>query len=276
MQRILETLQKSLLLARERVVELLSKGEAGRSVGRGFFGDISLMADLAAEEVIVNTLRERLGNIAIVAEERGIIRERENYDYLAVIDPIDGSNNVAAGIPFYSGAVAIASGEAYSDIVAAAAINYVNGDIYLASAEREGAWKNNQEIRPSFSITSLKQAYVSLDPRIFREAPDSAIRVIKRAGNIRFFGSSVLEILMAAEGRISVFVAYPKIIRTIDFAAPLFICSKAGGVVEWLIDNPSNIKLPTTEKYSFLASCNKAIAEETKLLLYGSSSGEYL
>ena len=247
--------EKALFRAREAVSRLSATGEAGRRMDRGFFGDISLAADLEAERIIVETLMQELGSrVMVVAEERGIIKDRESYDYVVVIDPIDGSNNVSAGIPFYSGAIAIAEGEKYPDIVAAAAIDYITGDFYSATLDKGTLknWKEKLTIRSD--VKHVDDAYVSLDPRIFKKAPEAALRVLQRAKNIRFFGSSVLEILYVVLGRINAFIAFPKIMRVVDIAAPLFIYSMAGGVVQWLEEKPTDVRLTTTDLHGFIAS----------------------
>ncbi|HIQ29350.1 MAG TPA: hypothetical protein EYH45_02170 [Candidatus Caldiarchaeum subterraneum] len=260
--------ERALARARDAVSGLSASGEAGRRVDRGFFGDVSLVADLEAERMIVETLQQELGGrVMIVAEERGILGRGENYDYVAVIDPVDGSNNVSAGIPFYSGAIAIALGERYSDIVAAAVMDYITGDFYSATVE-EGALRNwNDRLRVKNDVKKLDNAYISLDPRIFKKTPEAAIRLLQRAKNIRFFGSSVLEIIYVVLGRINAFVAFPRIMRIVDIAAPLFIHSMAGGVVKWLEEGPGDVNLTTTERHGFLASSTPELASEINSLL---------
>ncbi|MDR1452239.1 MAG: inositol monophosphatase [Helicobacteraceae bacterium] len=69
--------------------------------GIGYGGDRSLRIDLIAEDIFIERL-SRFGRVN--SEERGPFGEGEDE---IVIDPIDGSANIASGIPYYGSAVAL-------------------------------------------------------------------------------------------------------------------------------------------------------------------------
>jgi len=93
-------------------------------VGEG--GDISMRADLLAEEIFARHLAS-FGRI--YSEESGYIGEGAATIYL---DPLDGSDNFAAAIPYYGVSVCLADGEkAKKSFVC----NFANGDIFYKENE---------------------------------------------------------------------------------------------------------------------------------------------
>ena len=258
---VVEACVEALQRARERVRELLGSGLAGRRESRGFFGDVSLLADLECERVIMETLESRLGKIAFVAEERGIVNDSGNPDYVAVIDPVDGSNNLASGIPFYSSAIAIATGDKFRDVVAGVAMDYTTGCVYYAVKDGE-AYRDGGKLASPRVKHALNESFISLDPRMLKKTPNEAVNLIKNTKNVRFFGSSVLEILMVAEGKLDAFIAYPKIMRVVDFTAPLFIAERAG-VCVWMLERElGDVDLITRERYGFVTASSRELCGE--------------
>ncbi|MFX0107532.1 MAG: inositol monophosphatase family protein, partial [Candidatus Hodarchaeota archaeon] len=66
------------------------------------YGDLTLVLDKKAEDVIIDTLLSAETPLAIFSEERGFLEPEGQPEYLAVIDPIDGSANLERGIPLCS------------------------------------------------------------------------------------------------------------------------------------------------------------------------------
>lgn len=69
---------------------------------KGFGGDNSLNIDIFAENLFIKHL-SKFGNI--FSEECGFINN--NKEYTIIIDPIDGSNNIASNLPYYGSSVAL-------------------------------------------------------------------------------------------------------------------------------------------------------------------------
>ncbi|WMT39644.1 inositol monophosphatase family protein [Paenibacillus sp. D2_2] len=75
----------------DHVVEWRSKDE---------FGDVVTEVDHICEEIIINQIREAFPNHQIHSEEAGGIGS--NDDWLWLIDPLDGTNNFAIGLPIFT------------------------------------------------------------------------------------------------------------------------------------------------------------------------------
>ena len=63
------------------------------------YGDETLLLDKKAEDHAVQILQESSTVYSILTEERGLIIPKMKPEYLAIIDPIDGSTNLERGIP---------------------------------------------------------------------------------------------------------------------------------------------------------------------------------
>lgn len=74
--------------------------------------DVKAEADEAAEAAIVPVLREAFPGHAVYAEEAGYLAPAEppaadEPGYRWIVDPLDGTNNFAAGLPTFASAVAL-------------------------------------------------------------------------------------------------------------------------------------------------------------------------
>lgn len=81
-------------LAKERFAGAFAVQEKGQH------GDLVTEVDGAAEELIAAKIREAFPTHAIEGEESGLT-EGEDKDWLWLIDPLDGTNNFAIGLPVY-------------------------------------------------------------------------------------------------------------------------------------------------------------------------------
>ena len=74
--------------------------EPSNTIGCG--GDNSLNIDLIAENIFIKYLKE-FGNI--YSEECGVLSN--DKEFLIIIDPIDGSDNIASNLPYYGTSIAL-------------------------------------------------------------------------------------------------------------------------------------------------------------------------
>jgi myo-inositol-1(or 4)-monophosphatase len=65
-------------------------------------------ADLASEQCIVQKIRARFPEHRIISEETGILEAKSDFTW--VVDPLDGTSNFAAGLPWFGVIVAVFKG----------------------------------------------------------------------------------------------------------------------------------------------------------------------
>lgn len=92
--------------------------------------DVKADADVAAEDAMLPIVQEAFPDHEIYAEESGT--HEGSADFRWIIDPLDGTNNFAAGLPSFASAVAVErAGEPY-----AAAVHVpTTGETYVAGRE---------------------------------------------------------------------------------------------------------------------------------------------
>ncbi len=76
---------------------------------KGSSGDVVTDLDLAAERLIVGRIRDVFPDHQIIAEEAGVLGARDG-SFTWLVDPLDGTNNVAIGLPAYVVGIALCAG----------------------------------------------------------------------------------------------------------------------------------------------------------------------
>jgi myo-inositol-1(or 4)-monophosphatase len=238
------------------VSSIVAKGKASKALGVGASGDITLMGDKQAEQVLLARLTGVEG-LQIVSEEAGYLGKAKS-ELVAVLDPLDGSSNFERGIQFYCTSAAIAKGGFLSDVAYGIVRNLVNGDVYWAENGR-GSTKNRRRLATS-QVSSLAEAVVGID--MSREPQDLTARMGPLIASVKrqvHYGANALEFCLLAEGRIDGFVDLRMKMRLTDFAAAYLIAREAGAVVTdadgGSIDPPLNLEA----RFMVVAAANETL-----------------
>ena len=201
----------------------------GRGVAAAQKSDLSNVvteADLASERCIVQAIRERHPTHSIIAEETGCDL-RDSSDFTWVVDPLDGTSNFAAGIPWFGVLIALLRA---SEPVLGVLHLPVTGDLYRAE-RGGGAHCNGHRI----SVTEEPQlSNVLWAWGMDAAASDTAAlqnsallaRVLQRVRNVRAT-NSLVDAAYVADGRLGGMVNHST--RVWDIAAPSLIVQEAGG-----------------------------------------------
>jgi myo-inositol-1(or 4)-monophosphatase len=119
---------------------LLAEVPAARSaparknfVGTGAAGDKTFAIDILAEEIVLSGLKALREPLTIISEEAGIIELRGGGTRV-VVDPVDGSKNAVAGLPFFCTSIAVAAGDVLGKVRISYVLNLSNGDEFWAEA----------------------------------------------------------------------------------------------------------------------------------------------
>ncbi len=185
-------------------------------------------ADLAAEKQILEILKNHYPDHAYLCEETAHDTDVLS-DHLWIIDPLDGTNNFANGIPQFSISIAYAEqGEVLCGVV------YDPNRRELFSAIKgKGARLNDRAISAS-KKTSLDQSIVSTGfyydrGTIMEKTLNTVHALFKRnIRGLRRMGSAALDLVWVACSRYDAFFEYK--LSPWDFAAGILIIKEAGGV----------------------------------------------
>lgn len=213
-------------LAREAGASLLATfGEEGAIGKKGDNSNIVTAADTRSEKLIVDGIRKAFPNHSIIAEESGCdLRESE---YTWVVDPLDGTSNFAAGIPWFGVLICILKGKLP---VAGVLYTPANGDLYTAEVGM-GAYKNGERIFVTTepSLANVLWAYGmdggGSDAETARNVA-TLVHLLPQVCNVRAT-NSLVDAAYTADGRLGGMLNQST--RIWDIAAPMLIVQEAGG-----------------------------------------------
>lgn len=184
-------------------------------------------ADLASERSILEILNSGPGPFNIISEETGYVDHGSDYTW--VVDPLDGTSNFAAAIPWFGVIIALMF---QNKPVLAAMYLPADDHLYLAESGK-GAWKNSSPIHVT-SSTDLKEHLVvysfdySPDPEKIKSEMELLARLSSNVRNIRST-NSLYDFCYMTDGRLG--AAINQTTKVWDIAAPWLIIQEAGGVV---------------------------------------------
>lgn len=104
LKSILEKVKKTAIEAGEIQKEFF-RNKALKIDSKSSIVDLVTEADKKSEELILNFIKTNYPDHAILSEESG--KHDKESDYLWVIDPLDGTNNFAHGIPMFCVSIAL-------------------------------------------------------------------------------------------------------------------------------------------------------------------------
>jgi len=175
--------------------------------------------DLSADAVAVAMLEA--AGLGVMSEESGVTAGTR--DVLVVIDPIDGSTNASAGLPWY--ATSLCAVDAQGP-VAALVVNQATGDEWSA-IRGTGAFKNGAQISPS-GVTAMGEAFITVSGL---PSHNFGWR------QFRCYGAAALDICAVADGTFDGFADLSVDAHGAwDYLGALLVCREAGGVVVDLHD----------------------------------------
>jgi len=206
-------------------------------------------ADVESEQQIGRIIREAFPDDAILGEESH--KDDTAADRLWIVDPIDGTNNFAHGVPHFSVSVGfLEQGEPRVGVV----YNPIRDEMFTA-VRGEGAYLGGERIGVN-EHESLDQVLVGVgfyyDRGRMMEATLEAIQELfgHHIHGIRRFGTASLDLCQVACGMFGAFFEYE--LSPWDIAAGRLILTEAGGRITTALGQP----LPL-QKCSVLASNGK-------------------
>jgi myo-inositol-1(or 4)-monophosphatase len=195
--------------------------------------DIVTDADLAAEEVIIQTVRARFPDHALLTEEGG--ESSGDAPYVWVVDPLDGTTNYSRRFPIFSVSVGLLHG---GTLVAGAVYEPLANRLFAVERGR-GATLNGAPLRAS-RIDRLGGAVVGLD---WARSQDNRREIVARleriapaCGTIRGIGSAALGLCFVAAGWLDAYFHVG--LKPWDMAAGLLLIEEAGGRVTDIAGRP--------------------------------------
>jgi myo-inositol-1(or 4)-monophosphatase len=238
--------------------QLAARSKTGHS-------NVVTAADVSSENLIVQGIRACFPEHSIIAEESGV--DLRSSELTWVIDPLDGTSNFAAGIPWFGVLIAVLTrGEPSLGVL------YLPASDKLYVAEHgNGAYRNGRRIAVAQNL-ALKDALWAYGvdgsgDEARQRAQLSILRaLIPSVRNVRAT-NSLVDAAFTADGRLGGMLNVSTSVW--DIAAPSLIVREAGGRYTGLGGAPLRFDLSTTacqREYAVLAGAPSLHAEVIALL----------
>jgi len=215
-------------IAKEELLPRFSKMKAEKK------GDGSLIteADLAVQNRIAAELKQLDAEILLLGEEmpeemqKGILQQTNNAIW--ILDPLDGTTNFAAGIPYYSISLALIEG---GQVVLGIVYDPERDECFIAEKNHGASLQQSElefkRLNGNADDIKLEDAVACID---LKRLPEHlAINLISKHPfrSQRSFGSVALDWCWLAAGRFDVYLHGKQNIW--DYAAGHLVFSEAGG-----------------------------------------------
>jgi myo-inositol-1(or 4)-monophosphatase len=231
------TIRKALLEAGKILLE--NFGKLTEYTVKESQSSIVTKADIESEKKIIEIILEKFSNHNTLGEETGF--QNRNSEFTWVIDPLDGTSNFAAGIPWFGVIICVLKND----------VPFISGcflpvqnEIYFAE-KGKGATRNGEKIKVS-SETDLKNilAAYSID---YSDEPGKTEReakliqqVVSRIRNLRST-NCIIDFCYTADGKLG--ACMNQTTKIWDIAGPGLIIEEAGGKVTDIQGNPFDFSL---------------------------------
>jgi myo-inositol-1(or 4)-monophosphatase len=180
--------------------------------------------DLKAQNAIIEVLKEGNTRYGLITEERtnADIEKKRNW----IIDPLDGTHNYVAGLPF-SG---ISIGLAEKDDFLLGVIYFPMEDQLYYAVKGKGAFLNDRPISVS-GVTKLANSIVNFDNQfhLSQNSFEYFEVLAQKAFTVRIFGTATMDSCLVSSGKIEGRIWLNA--KICDIAAGLVIITEAGGQI---------------------------------------------
>ncbi|NOQ94204.1 MAG: inositol monophosphatase [Methylophaga sp.] len=215
-KEIVITSSKEFILPRFNAVERAYKPD----------GSIVTEADLVMQEQLISRLNEAYPDIELLGEEMTCEQQQSlltSGKALWCVDPVDGTSNFAAGLPYFSVSLALIE---KGKVTLAIVYDPIRDECFSAQRD-QGAHLNGQKLSVKETGLSLKKAIALLDFK--RLTPELATQLVTEFpyASQRSLGSIALELCWIAAGRGHIYLHAKQ--HLWDYAAAQLILSEAGG-----------------------------------------------
>ncbi len=186
--------------------------------------DIKIAADVNSEKIICKHLTQH-SPFSILSEEKGFL-QRENKDYMWIVDPLDGTMNYLRNIPL----CCVSIGLWHKSEPLLGVVNNFNTNELYCGIMNQGAWINDVAITVGDTHAKKEAVLCTGFPAQGDFSPDALknfIANVRLYKKIRMIGSAALSICYVASGKTDVY--YERDIMFWDIAAGIPIVLGAGG-----------------------------------------------
>ncbi len=182
------------------------------------------VVDEIAEKAVINFLKKNKFQAIIYTEEAKYVSIHDDPKYSVILDPVDGSYNAIAGIPFYSISIAISKNlePKLGDVEYGIVYNLANEEVFEFFEGK--SYYNFKEIKPKKNFRDKTIAVVKI-------VKEEDFRYIPIFDVVRTFGSIALELCYLVLDRLDAVINMKRACKTVDIAACAPMLDQTGKIL---------------------------------------------
>lgn len=219
---------------------------------QGLNRNIVTKADLLIEKILRKHISKAFPTHKILGEEFGGIPKIQKNEFIWILDPIDGTNNFAQGIPLCCISIALWDNKGP---LMACVLNPITKEVFEA-VRGKGTKYNSKKSKVS-SVTEPKNSFGGFGWSSYsskKEKDRMFFLASEKFGKVRVLGSSVLEMCFVASGKMDFF--FIEGVKIWDIASGALLVKESGG------------KITNTKGQTLKLTDTSAIASNGKLHSY--------
>ena len=263
-QEMLALLRQLQVDSRQLLDQVRAGLDHGQAVGVNAKGDDQKHFDIAADEWIREWLSEHFESGVVESEEQTGAFEfgSGGQGYRFIVDPVDGSDNFARGLPLSAISlamlprqIALSTGE-----VIYASVGDTSSPGAVVAARGNGAYSDSRRLRTS-ETRRLRDAFVSCE--LNHWAPDASLAELMRTcSGIRVYGCASRALCLVAEGALDAHVDVRRRLTPESFLAASLLVTEAGGHVCRLDGGALGPFQSLQDRTTLVAASTKELTEE--------------
>jgi myo-inositol-1(or 4)-monophosphatase len=248
-----------------QAVAKAARGDAGSVNAKG--DDVKLF-DLAADEAALAALGDFPLSAVVDSEESGRLKIGSGPPrHRLVLDPVDGSDNWARGLPLSALSCAVLPIDAplHPDWVEAALVGPLEEETPLIALRSSGAWRGGDRLEAS-QTRNIAEAVVSVELNHFSPPPGLA-RLMAAARGVRCYGCASRAISLVAVGTTDAHIDVRGRLTAESYLAAARLVIEAGGWVAGVDGMPLAAAKGLTDRVDLIATATRDLCDEIVELL---------
>jgi len=180
--------------------------------------------DIESQRIIEEILKKSFPQFKIFTEEKIANDDYPLGELFWIVDPLDGTHNYIAGLPFYGISIALADSNSFHLGV----IYLPFFDTLFWAVKQQGAYCNDAKIEVSKN-KEFSKSMITYDNQFYLSQRGLKIyeRLIENAFTTRITGSAVYDLSLIVNGKIDARIWNST--KICDIAAGLVLVTEAGG-----------------------------------------------
>lgn len=260
---IIELLDSLYSAYRDHLAEIMRRGDGNAVTGYNAKGDRQRRFDVLIDEWVREWLMRRGVDGVILSEELDNVEfGTPGTGHCFVVDPMDGSDNYARGLPLSALSIAVLSRGAplAPENVAHALVGDIAESTPIFASRGKGAHQGRRRLKTS-GVRKLRDAVVSFE--LNHWSPDRALsKTLQACAGVRTYGCASRALCLVATQALDAHVDVRRRLTPESFLAASLVVTEAGGHVFQLDGSPLGPFSGLQDRTTLIAAATPDLVKE--------------